>query len=68
AKELGVRTVKTELEFEHPAKAILDAARRKDVDMIVMGRKGHNRIAEFFLGSTAQHVIQHAERSVLMVA
>lgn len=68
AKELGVKSLKSQLEFDNPAAAILKVARRDDVDMIVMGRRGHSRIAEFFLGSTAQRVLHHCRRTIMLVA
>lgn len=68
ATAAGLKSIKTELEFQDPAKAILVVADREDVDTIVMGRRGHNPIVEFFLGSTAQKVLHHSDRTVVLVA
>jgi len=64
AERLGVKSVKTFLEFDGPSRAILDVARRENVGMIVLGRRGHNRLAEFFLGGTAQKILHHTHRTM----
>jgi len=46
---------------------ILEAAREFDVDLIVMGHKGKSAIKRFLLGSVANRVVHHADRSVLVV-
>ncbi len=66
-KEAGVEKVTFLSENGEPAKVILDTAKRENVDLIIVGRRGHNPIAEFFLGSTATRVVQYADRSVLTV-
>ena len=55
------------LEAKHVAEAILENAKEKGSDLIVMGAYGHSRIREFFLGSTTSHVITHSEVPVLFV-
>ncbi|MBL7039402.1 MAG: universal stress protein [Pirellulaceae bacterium] len=46
---------------------ILEAAREFDVDLIVVGHKGRSAIKRFLLGSVANRVVHHADRSVLVV-
>jgi len=46
---------------------ILEAAREFDVDLIVLGHKGKSAIKRFLLGSVANRVVHHADRSVLVV-
>jgi len=46
---------------------ILEAAREFDVDLIVVGHKGKSAIKRFLLGSVANRVVHHADRSVLVV-
>jgi nucleotide-binding universal stress UspA family protein len=46
---------------------ILEAARQFDVDLIVVGHKGKSAIRRFLLGSVANRVVHHADRSVLVV-
>ncbi|HEY4243228.1 MAG TPA: universal stress protein [Kofleriaceae bacterium] len=41
-------------------------ARERDADLIVLGARGYGRIARF-LGTTAAHVADHADRNVLVV-
>ena len=67
AEAEGFSKVQTILEKGNVAKTVLDIAKRNDVDLIIIGRRGHNRLAEFFLGSTAQTILQYADRSVLAV-
>ena len=50
-----------------PAKTIIQTAREGDYDMIIMGHKGHNAVSRFLLGSVSDHVIQYADRSVLLI-
>lgn len=52
---------------EHPRRLILDAARRNDADLIVMGARGHSAAYRVVLGSTADYVANHAKCSVLLV-
>ena len=50
-----------------PAKTIIRMAREGDYDLILMGHKGHNAISRFLLGDVSDHVIQYADRSVLLI-
>ena len=50
-----------------PAEAILDVAKNRDVDLIVMGSRGLGRLAGALLGSQSQKVVQHAPCPVLIV-
>jgi nucleotide-binding universal stress UspA family protein len=43
---------------------IVEAARRRDVDLIVVGSQGRSAIGRFFLGSISQKVLTEAECSV----
>ena len=49
----------------HPADVLVDAA--KDADLLVLGRRGHGRVAEALLGSVSQHCIQHSPCPVVVV-
>jgi nucleotide-binding universal stress UspA family protein len=46
---------------------ILGTARQMDVDLIVMGTRTHTALAKMLLGSSAQRVMQHSDRPVLVV-
>lgn len=49
-----------------PADGILHAARERDVDLVVIGSHGHG-LLERLLGTTAQKVVERADRNVLVV-
>lgn len=50
-----------------PQEAIVEYARRHEVDLIVMGAKGHSPVDRIMLGSTSDYVATHAHCSVLVV-
>jgi len=64
AKEL--KTDKT-VEFGHPAKTIIDFAKKGNYDLIALGSRGLNPVKRFVLGSVSDKVARHAECSVLVV-
>lgn len=49
-----------------PAHEILEAARRIDADLVVVGSRGRGAIAGALLGSVSRSVVRHAERPVLV--
>ena len=49
------------------ADAILDEADRLDVDEIVVGSRGLTGVGSLLLGSVSHPVVQHADRTVLVV-
>ncbi|MFO0751726.1 MAG: universal stress protein [Thermodesulfovibrionales bacterium] len=52
---------------EKPYRHIVDEAREKAVDMIVIGRRGRKGLAKLLLGEVAAQVIGHAPCKVLVV-
>ena len=50
-----------------PAEAILEIAREKEIDLIVMGTRGRSRIKRLILGSVAQRVVGQAPCPVMVV-
>lgn len=50
-----------------PGETIVEQARECNADIIVMGMRGIGGAARLFLGSTSEHVLQHAEVPVLVV-
>ncbi|MCW3489146.1 universal stress protein [Dethiobacter alkaliphilus] len=48
------------------AQEIRDVAEEEDVDLVLLGAKGENRIREFFLGSTARDLIRICDKPVLV--
>jgi len=55
------------VEFANPAETILNVAKEKKSDIIVIGNSGTGEIQEFALGSVAEKVSKHAECTVLIV-
>ena len=64
--EAGV-CCRTVLAEGRPAPAILRAALDEDVDLIVMGTRGHGAFTEMFLGSVAHEVTRRATVPVVTV-
>lgn len=59
--------VHTEILEGNPAEAIIDVAKTRHSDVIVMGSRGLGRLAGLVLGSTSQKVVSHAPCPVLIV-
>lgn len=51
----------------HAADEIIRFAEIEGMDLIVLGRQGHSRIARFFLGSTTDRVSEHSHCTVMIV-
>ena len=63
----GVSDVRTKLLKGSPAREIVDYARKKDVDMIVMGTRGLGDVEGMLLGSVSRGVGMLAECPCLTV-
>jgi nucleotide-binding universal stress UspA family protein len=46
---------------------ICQIAQDLSADLIILGRKGHNSIAEALLGSVSNHVLHHAPCAILVI-
>ena len=66
-QDQGAQTVKTSVVSGDVAKEILNAANEFGVEMIVVGSRGLGTIKSTILGSVSQHVLHHAECSVVTV-
>ena len=51
----------------HAAAEIIRYAEAEKVNLIVIGRQGHSRVARFFLGSTTDRVSEHCHCTVMIV-
>lgn len=51
----------------NPAAEILNTAETRDIELIVLGRRGLHTIERFLMGSVADRVVQHATCDVLVV-
>lgn len=62
---------KCKIQFEtkagHAAKTLVDFATKKNIDLIVVGYKGHSGLWGKFLGHTSDKVSENAHCSVLIV-
>lgn len=59
--------VEHQYQFGDPGATICSAAQQWNADLIVLGRHDHAAIAEFFTGSVSNHVLHHANCSVLVI-
>lgn len=53
--------------YGSPVEQILGIAKKKKVDLIVIGARGKGRIAEFFLGSVSNAVLHKSKIPILLV-
>lgn len=59
--------ISTELLEGDPAESIIEVAKTRESNVIVMGSRGLGRLAGLVLGSTSQKVVSHAPCPVLIV-
>lgn len=59
--------VETLVERGDPSEIVIDLASEHDADLIVMGTRGHSKIRQMLLGSTAERVVGNAPCPVLTV-
>jgi len=67
ADAAGVACETLHVENGAPAKAIVETAKGRACDLIVLTSHGRHGLERFVLGSTASRVVQSAETSVLVV-
>jgi nucleotide-binding universal stress UspA family protein len=67
ARAKGATQILVEQSFGDPAEEIVTAARDRDIDLIVVGNRGHGRLAGLLLGSVAQKVVSLAHCPVVVV-
>jgi nucleotide-binding universal stress UspA family protein len=66
AAELGIQ-VDSDIAVGHPVEQIVHRAEIDQVDLIVLGRRGHSRWARMLVGSTAEKVLRYAHCPVMVV-
>ena len=59
--------VSLDIETGDPLAVILERAREQSADLIVLGEPGKQGLKEFVLGTTAERVVPHSDRPVLIV-
>ena len=55
------------IERGDPAEIVTELAAERDVDVIVMGTRGHSKLRQLLMGSTAERIVEHAPCPVLTV-
>ncbi len=55
------------IERGDPAEVVIELAAERDVDVIVMGTRGHSKLRQILMGSTAERIVEHAPCPVLTV-
>lgn len=66
AQKEGIKTKLTQL-TGNPGSVICQQAQEWEADLIIMGRRGHSPVSEFFLGSVSSYVIHRSHCSVHLV-
>ena len=66
AQAAGVACETVQIEHEHPYQAIIDTAKSKDCDLIVMASHGRHGISAIDLGSETVKVLTHSKIPVLV--
>ena len=66
-EKIGVKEVQTTIGTGDPATSILDLAKRREIDMIVIGTRGLGKLKGTLLGSVSRKVTNNAETSCLIV-
>ncbi|HEY6025252.1 MAG TPA: universal stress protein [Pseudolabrys sp.] len=67
ALRIGARSVKLQTGWGDPAETIIDAVRRWNADMLVVGRRGRGRLSGLLLGSVSQKLASLAPCVVVVV-
>ena len=67
AQNAGAIKIETAIGTGDPANCILDFAKRREVDMIVLGTRGLGKLKGTILGSVSRKVTNNAETSCLIV-
>ncbi len=62
-----IKFVRWDVVVGSPYAEVIEYAKRKGVDLILMGSRGRGKIEEFLIGSTARKVVAKSDRDLLLV-
>jgi nucleotide-binding universal stress UspA family protein len=68
ARQKGVEEIEVLAEVGDPAGVIVDIARARRADLIVLGRRGASTLSELLLGSVSHKVTQVSKKPCLIVS
>jgi nucleotide-binding universal stress UspA family protein len=57
--------IERQLEYGHPAQVLVEKSR--EVDLLVVGNRGHSTVKEMLAGSVSMHCVTHAACPVVVV-
>lgn len=67
AQRIGVAEIKLRCEWGDPAETIIETVRRRQADILVVGRRGRSRLSGLLLGSVSQKLASLAPCIVIVV-
>ena len=67
ARKAGVKNVETSVWYGAPAESIIDAARTRSIDLIVMSSHGRSGLGRLVLGSVAESVLRGTTTPILLL-
>lgn len=67
ARKAGVQNVETAVWYGPPAESIIDAARTRDIDLVVMSSHGRSGLGRLVLGSVAERVLRGTTTPILLL-
>ena len=67
ARKAGVQKVETSVWYGPPAESIIDAARTRGIDLVVMGSHGRSGLGRLVLGSVAETVLRGMTTPILLL-
>ena len=67
AKSGGANKVQTAIGSGDPASSVIGFAKRRNIDMIVVGTRGLGKVKELLMGSVSRKITNNAEANCLIV-
>ena len=67
AKAEGAKKVQTAIGSGDPATSVIGFAKRRSIDIIVIGTRGLGKVKGLFMGSVSRKIVNNAESNCLIV-